>query len=53
MYVLCSCKSVILFFRFTGRVTMVIDSNWFGPGSESPEDVEAAERNMLFTVSFY
>ncbi|CAG9769230.1 unnamed protein product [Ceutorhynchus assimilis] len=36
-----------------GRVTMVIDSNWFGPASNSTEDIEAAERNMLFTYGWY
>ncbi|ENN80860.1 hypothetical protein YQE_02726, partial [Dendroctonus ponderosae] len=36
-----------------GRVTMVIDSNWFGPASESAEDIEAAERNMLFTYGWF
>lgn len=30
---------------------MVVDSNWFGPASNSTEDIEAAERTMLFTVS--
>lgn len=33
-----------------GRVTMVVDSYWFEPASDSAEDVEAAQRNLLFTV---
>ncbi|KAF7267972.1 hypothetical protein GWI33_018848 [Rhynchophorus ferrugineus] len=36
-----------------GRVTMVIDSNWFEPASDIPEDVEAAERNLLFTYGWF
>lgn len=30
---------------------MVVDSNWFEPASNSTEDIEAAERTLLFTVS--
>ncbi|XP_050312548.1 myrosinase 1-like [Anthonomus grandis grandis] len=36
-----------------GRITMVIDSNWFGPGSDSEADIEAAERDMLFTYGWF
>lgn len=30
---------------------MVVDSEWYEPASNSTEDIEAAERTMLFTVS--
>lgn len=31
---------------------MVVDSNWFEPASDSEEDIEAAERYLLFTVRY-
>ncbi|RZC32998.1 Glyco hydro 1 domain containing protein, partial [Asbolus verrucosus] len=41
-------------FRATqnGRVTMVIDTNWFEPANDSKQDKEAAERKLQFDVSF-
>lgn len=30
---------------------MVIDTTWFEPATNSTEDVEAAERRLLFTVN--
>ncbi|KAL1497175.1 hypothetical protein ABEB36_008175 [Hypothenemus hampei] len=36
-----------------GRVTMVVDSNWFEPASNSTEDVEASERSLLFTYGWF
>ncbi|KAJ8933569.1 hypothetical protein NQ314_013924 [Rhamnusium bicolor] len=41
-------------FRATqgGRVSMVIDTTWYEPGSESEEDKEASERILQFSVSY-
>ncbi|RZC35457.1 Glyco hydro 1 domain containing protein, partial [Asbolus verrucosus] len=42
-------------FRATqnGRVTMVIDTNWFEPASDSKQDKEAAERKLQFDLGWY
>lgn len=36
-----------------GRVSMVIDSNWFEPASNSTEDIEASERNLICTYGWF
>ncbi|XP_044265974.1 myrosinase 1-like [Tribolium madens] len=36
-----------------GRVSMVIDSDWFEPASDSDKDIEAAERKIQFTFGWY
>ncbi|CAH1131159.1 unnamed protein product [Ceutorhynchus assimilis] len=36
-----------------GRVTMVVDSNWFEPASDSADDIGAAETNLLFTYGWF
>ncbi|VEN54692.1 unnamed protein product, partial [Callosobruchus maculatus] len=36
-----------------GKVAMVIDTLWFEPGSQSPEDVAAAERALQFMYGLY
>lgn len=40
-------------FRATqkGRVSMVVDTDWFEPASDSDEDKEAAERRIQFNVT--
>ncbi|CAH1957668.1 unnamed protein product [Acanthoscelides obtectus] len=42
-------------FRATnkGKVAMVIDTPWFEPGSQRPDDVAAAERARLFMYGLY
>ncbi|XP_018564647.1 myrosinase 1 isoform X2 [Anoplophora glabripennis] len=42
-------------FRATnkGTITIVIDTTWFEPGSDSEEDQEAAERMLQFTFGLY
>ncbi|KAJ8982454.1 hypothetical protein NQ317_010194 [Molorchus minor] len=37
--------------QYGGKVSMVIDSDWYEPGSDSEEDVEAAERTRQFQVT--
>lgn len=34
-----------------GRVSMVVDSDWFEPASNNEKDLEAAERKIQFNVS--
>nr|CAI5861877.1 unnamed protein product [Callosobruchus analis] len=42
------------FYRLSiGKVAMVIDTPWFEPGTQKPEDVEAAERALLFIYGLY
>ncbi|KAJ8920012.1 hypothetical protein NQ315_006543 [Exocentrus adspersus] len=36
-----------------GRIAMVIDTIWYEPGSDSPADIEAAERAMQFNYGLY
>jgi beta-glucosidase/6-phospho-beta-glucosidase/beta-galactosidase len=40
-------------FRATqnGRVSMVVDTEWYEPASDSDQDKEAADRKLQFTVS--
>jgi beta-glucosidase/6-phospho-beta-glucosidase/beta-galactosidase len=42
-------------FRATqnGRVSMVVDTDWFEPDSDSEEDIEAAERRIQFNFGWY
>lgn len=42
-------------FRATqnGRVSMVVDSDWFEPASDSDRDKEAAERKIQFNFGWY
>ena len=35
-----------------GRISFVIDTPWYEPGSDSDQDKEAAERKLQFSVSF-
>lgn len=34
-----------------GRVGLVVDDFWYEPATDKPEDIEAAERKLQFTVS--
>jgi beta-glucosidase/6-phospho-beta-glucosidase/beta-galactosidase len=42
-------------FRATqnGRVSMVVDTDWFEPDSDNEEDIEAAERRIQFNFGWY
>lgn len=49
---------ILVFWRkfiliWTGKVSMVIDEPWYEPASNSTQDLEAAERINLMTVSTY
>ncbi|KAJ8975006.1 hypothetical protein NQ317_010107, partial [Molorchus minor] len=36
-----------------GNISIIIDTSWYEPGSDSAEDVEAAARNVLFIYGLY
>ncbi|XP_060524406.1 myrosinase 1-like [Cylas formicarius] len=39
--------------RQKGKISMVIDTDWYEPASNSAQDLEASERGLLFTYGWF
>ena len=51
--VLTKSASTINMFMLKGRISITLDSDWKEPASDSPEDIEAAERSMQFKLGWF
>ena len=40
-------------FMLKGRISITLDGDWKEPASNSPEDIEAAERAMQFKLGWF
>ena len=47
------CCAVIFVFIDLGKVSMSLNSDWKEPYTESPADIEAAERSMQFMLGWF